>query len=70
MLTQELSKEEIARHYSACLDSVALIKKLQAEPESEETRDTIARNVEHLKIMLGRDFWTTEDLEPLRAAVK
>jgi hypothetical protein len=61
--------EEIARHYSAALDSVHLIQ--AGKPEgmtAEDWADCLARNKEHLKIMLAKDFWTTEDLEPLRAA--
>ena len=34
----------------------------------EEWADCLVRNKEHLKIMLAKDFWTTEDLEPLRTA--
>jgi hypothetical protein len=34
----------------------------------EDWADTVARNKEHLKIMLAKDFWTTEDLTPLQAA--
>jgi hypothetical protein len=30
--------------------------------------DCLARNKEHLVIMLAKDFWTTEDLTPLQAA--
>ena len=30
--------------------------------------DCLSRNKEHLKIMLKKDFWTTEDLTPLRTA--
>lgn len=26
------------------------------------------KRIEHLKIMLAKDFWTTEDLSPLQAA--
>ena len=68
-LVQEITAEEIARHYSAAMDSVNLIK--AGKPENttdEEWADTIARNKEHLKIMLAKDFWTTEDLSPLEAA--
>ena len=37
----------------------------------EEWADTIARNKEHLKIMLAKDFWTSEyDLKPLEKASK
>jgi hypothetical protein len=35
----------------------------------EEWADTIARNKEHLVIMLAKDFWTTEDLAPLQQAL-
>ena len=70
-LTQEITAEEIARHYSAAMDSVNLIN--AGKPENmadDEWADTVARNREHLKIMLAKDFWTTEDLSPLEAASK
>jgi hypothetical protein len=61
--------EEIARHYSAAMDSVNLINAGQPEDMTDEDwADTVARNKEHLKIMLAKDFWTTEDLAPLQAA--
>jgi len=66
---QQPTAEEIARHYAAALDSVALIN--GGKPENttdEEWADTVARNKEHLNIMLAKDFWTTEDLAPLQAA--
>jgi len=64
-----LTAEEIARHYSAAMDSVNLIN--GGKPESMEDADwadTVSRNKEHLKIMLAKDFWTNEDLGPLQAA--
>ena len=65
-LTQE---EQIAKHYSACMDSVNLINAGKPEQmEDAEWEDTVARNKEHLKIMLAKDFWTDEDLSPLQAA--
>ena len=65
----ELTQEEIARHYSAAMDSVNLINAGQPEGMSdEEWADCLDRNVEHLKIMLAKDFWTTEDLTPLQQA--
>ena len=68
-LTQEITAEEIARHYSAAMDSVNLINGEKPENTTdEEWADTIARNKEHLRIMLAKDFWTTEDLSPLEAA--
>jgi len=67
--TQTSTAEEIARHFSACMDSVNLINAGQPESVSDEDwADTVERNREHLKIMLAKDFWTTEDLTPLRTA--
>lgn len=61
--------EEIAQHYKAAMDSVNLINGSKPEGmEDADWADCLARNKEHLKIMLAKDFWTTEDLGPLRAA--
>jgi hypothetical protein len=68
-MEQIVTAEEIAKHYSACMDSVNLINGEKPENTTdEEWADTIARNKEHLVIMLAKDFWTTEDLAPLQAA--
>ena len=62
--------EQIARHYSAAMDSVNLINAGQPEDMTDEDwADTVKRNKEHLKIMLAKDFWTTEDLTPFTAAI-
>jgi len=61
--------EQIAQHYSAAMDSVNLLNAGKPAGISDvEWADCVSRNKEHLKIMLGKDFWTTEDLAPLRAA--
>jgi hypothetical protein len=61
--------EQIAKHYSACMDSVNLINGEKPEKMTDEDwADTIARNKEHLVIMLAKDFWTTEDLATLQQA--
>lgn len=66
---EQPTAEEIARHYSAAMDSVNLINGGKPEGmEDAEWADTVARNKEHLKIMLAKDFWTTEDLAPLQTA--
>jgi hypothetical protein len=51
------------------MDSVNLINGTKPEGmDDAEWADTVARNKEHLRIMLSKDFWTTEDLTPLQAA--
>ena len=67
----EITAEEIARHLSAAMDSVNLINAGKPEDMTDdEWADTVARNKDHLKIMLAKDFWTTEDLAPLQAAAQ
>ena len=62
--------EQIAQHYKAALDSVDLINKLLAKADrTDEENASIARNVEHLELMVAKDFWTTEDLTPLENAI-
>ena len=61
--------EQIAQHYKAAMDSVALINAGKPEGmEAADWADCVARSKEHLNIMLAKDFWTTENLTPLRNA--
>ena len=62
-------QEQIAKHYSAAMDSVNLIN--GGKPpriNDEEWADMVSRNKEHLQIMLAKNFWTTEDLTPMQQA--
>jgi len=69
MITETLTAEQIAKHYSAAMDSVNLINGSKPSTMTDaEWADCVARNKEHLQIMLAKDFWTTEDLTPLRTA--
>jgi len=62
-------EQQIAKHYSAAMDSVALINAGKPEDVLDaDWADCLSRNKEHLVIMLAKDFWTTEDLTPLRTA--
>jgi hypothetical protein len=66
---EQPTAEQIAKHYNAAMDSVNLINAGQPEGmTAEDWADCVARNKEHLKIMLAKDFWTTENLAPLQAA--
>ena len=71
----ELTAEQIAKHYSAAMDSVNYINELVAGQHdnrmtAEEKADALSRNKDHLKIMLAKDFWTNQDLTPLRNAAQ
>ena len=69
MELEQTTAEQIAQHYSAAMDSVNLINAGKPERMSDtEWADCLSRNKEHLKIMIAKDFWTTEDLTPLQQA--
>ena len=61
--------EQIAQHYSAAMDSVNLINAGQPEGMTDaDWADCLSRDKEHLKIMLAKTYWTTENLTPLETA--
>ena len=68
-MTEQITPEQIAQHYIAAMDSVNLINGGKPEGMNDaDWADCLTRNKEHLKIMLAKDFWTTEDLTPLQQA--
>ena len=55
--------EEIAQHYSACMDSVNLINAVAANPSDYSNDPTVVhRNVKHLEGMVNYPHWTDEDM--------
>jgi hypothetical protein len=67
------STEEKAQHYKAMGDSVDLINEMRTNaPEDmtdEEVADIISRNVEHLEIMVAKEWWGDEDMTAANAAI-
>ena len=69
-IPEEVTPEEIARHYTSAMDSVNLVNELKALASlTEEQTIRKQQNVDHLNIMLSRDYWTDEDLTPFSDAV-
>jgi hypothetical protein len=54
----ELTAEQVAKSVSAAYDSVTLITELKAkEVLTEEETATVARNEEHIRIMMGKEWF-------------
>ena len=73
-MENEITAEQIAQHYTAMGHSVDLINAIIAgeamtDADAAERQDCVSRNVEHLKIMRGKDFWTDEDMTAVDAAI-
>jgi hypothetical protein len=70
----EITTEQIAQHYTAMGHSVDLINAIiagtaMADDDAAEKQDCVDRNVEHLELMVAKDFWTTEDMTAVNAAI-
>ena len=70
-LVQEVTAEEVARSYSAAMDSVNLLAAGKPEDMTDEDwADTVKRNKEHLEIQIAKgDFYAGYDLTPFEQAV-
>lgn len=73
-MENEITAEEIAKHYSAMGDSVDLINgiidgSMMADDTQEDKNDCVDRNVRHLEIMVAKDFWTNEDMTSVNSAI-
>jgi len=70
----EQTQEQIAQSISAAFDSVNLVAELKAKASlTEDEQGTIDRNVEHLNIMLGKEWFaealTAEQAEQINAVL-
>ena len=70
----EPAAEQIAQHYTAMGHSVDLINAIIAgeameDDDAADKQDCVNRNVEHLEIMVAKDFWGSEDMTAANAAI-
>jgi len=65
-------EQEVARNYSAAMDSVNLLNAGKPEKMTDEDwQDCKQRNIDHLNIQLAKgDYYAGYDLTPFEEAVK
>ena len=70
-MNDDLTAEQIQKHYDAAMDSVNLLNAGKpAEMSDDDWTDCVSRNVEHLEIMVAKDYWTdAQDITVLQAAI-
>ena len=66
--------EEIAQDYTAMGHSVDLINGIidgsqMADESAEDRQSCVDRNVEHLELMVAKDYWTDEDMTAVDTAI-
>lgn len=72
--TIEITDEQRARHYAALghsVDTVMQTLTLVEVPgvDYSERYDHVRRNVQHLEIMLAKDFWIDEDMTLVESTI-
>jgi hypothetical protein len=71
---QPPTAQQIAEHYNAMLSSVSVINAVIAGQQmqyntTQQKKECVDRNVRHLETMRRQDFWTTEDMTTVNAAI-
>ena len=66
--------EDIAQDYTAMGHSVSLINEViagtaMADDEAVDKQSTVDRNVEHLELMVAKDYWTNESMTASNSAI-
>ena len=66
--------EDIAQDYTAMGHSVDLINGIidgsqMSDEEAEDRQSAVDRNIEHLELMVAKDYWTSEDMTASNAAI-
>tara|TARA_R100001460_G_scaffold49714_1_gene87913 strand:- start:245 stop:466 length:222 start_codon:yes stop_codon:yes gene_type:complete len=69
-MSDEITADEIAANYTAMGHSVDLLNAGKPDDmEDADWADMKSRNVEHLQIMVAKDYWTSEDMTAANAAI-
>ena len=65
--------EQIQQHINAAFDSVNLINNTITQPTTDQNKDSVKRNYQHLEIMMGKDWFvdalTTQQETDINAAI-
>jgi len=66
--------EEIAQDHTAMGHSVTLINEVIAgtqmvDEEAADKQSAVDRNVEHLELMVAKNYWTDEDMTASNSAI-
>ena len=73
-MSEVKTAEDIAQDYTAMGHSVELINSIidgskMADEEAADRQSTVDRNVEHLELMVAKDYWTDESMTAVNSAI-
>ena len=73
-MSEVKTAEEIAQDHTAMGHSVELINGIIAgtsmiDEEAADKQSAVDRNVEHLELMVAKNYWTSEDMTAANSAI-
>ena len=73
-MSEVKTAEDIAQDYTAMGHSVTLINEViagtqMADDEAADKQNCVDRNVEHLELMVAKEFWTDESMTASNSAI-
>ena len=73
-MSEVKTAEDIAQDYTAMGHSVELINGIidgsrMDDEEAADRQGAVDRNVEHLELMVAKDYWTTESMTASNSAI-
>jgi len=73
-MSEDLTAAQIAANYEGMLHAVQAITDVVdgntlSKFNNDNKQDYVDRNVTHLERLKTRDYWTTEDMSPIDAAI-
>ena len=67
--TAEIAQDYIAMGHSVTLITDIIAGNAMANETAEDKQGCVDRNVEHLEIMVAKDYWTDESMTAVNAAI-
>jgi hypothetical protein len=58
-MEENITQEQIQNNINAAFDSVNLINQMLTSEKTDENKDTVKRNFDHLEIMLSKNWFLT-----------
>ena len=67
--TAEIAQDYIAMGHSVTLITDIIAGDAMADDTAEDKQDCVDRNVEHLELMVAKDYWTNESMTAVNSAI-
>jgi len=67
--TEEIAQDYIAMGHSVTLITDVIAGDAMANDTAEDKQGAVDRNVEHLELMVAKDYWTNESMTAVNSAI-